>query len=464
VSTPTSFTVATFGAEPLSYQWRLDGRELLDQTNQILRLNAVQPADEGDYTVKVTNAFGAALSTAARLYVVPRSTNWIRSNFTNAAGLRLPYFYFLPANYDSTRTYPLVCQFHGSPASETTWDSTLATRPQTLVFGSYKQQITDPAIVVWPMRRVGDNDSWTDQYLRQVLGLVDWLVANLKVDTNRVYVAGGSEGGHAAWDLLGLRPGFFAAARILAGWQGNTPAASIKDVPLWAFHAADDVDVGVDSSRNLIRALRQAGGRPLYTEYSSGGHLDGIGQAQCTPAAVDWFLAQRRGVGSAVGPLLSITSPTKGIIHTTGATNITLVGSAEAPDQYVTRVTWENLANRVRGDAAGTNVWRTTEVLLAANKTNIVVVTATTASWAPAFGGNTTFNDTLAVLCLPIRATLALQGSDQILNWTGGVPPYRVQKTADLVLGDWTDILSNVVPPVPLPLKRQAEFYRIIGQ
>ena len=67
--------------------------------------------------------------------------------------------------------------------------------------------------------------------------------------------------------------------------------------------------------------------------------------------------------------------------------------------------------------------------------TNHVVVTAATTSWAPAFGGRTTFNDTLAVVVsLPLRATL---------NWTGGAPPYRVQRATDLTSGDWMDFAKN---------------------
>ncbi len=65
---------------------------------------------------------------------------------------------------------------------------------------------------------------------------------------------------------------------------------------------------------------------------------------------------------------------------------------------------------------------------------------------------------------LALRATLVLQGSGVTLNWTGGVPPYRVQRATDLTLGDWTDVLTNAVPPVALALEHQAEFYRIVGQ
>ena len=65
---------------------------------------------------------------------------------------------------------------------------------------------------------------------------------------------------------------------------------------------------------------------------------------------------------------------------------------------------------------------------------------------------------------LALRATLVLQGSGATLNWTGGVPPYRVQRATDLTSGDWTDVLTNAVPPVTLTLERPAEFYRIVGQ
>ncbi len=59
VETLASFTVTATGTAPLGIQWRLDGRELPGQTNRILTFNAVQPADEGDYTVMVTNVAGA---------------------------------------------------------------------------------------------------------------------------------------------------------------------------------------------------------------------------------------------------------------------------------------------------------------------------------------------------------------------------------------------------------------------
>jgi hypothetical protein len=193
-------------------------------------------------------------------------------------------------------------------------------------------------------------------------------------------------------------------------------------------------------------------------------HLYGIGTGASNPAFVTWLLAQRRGVASTLEPLLSITAPTPQGVLATSASVLELSGSAAALDRAVTRVTWTNDGNNASGVAAGTNDWSVTNIPLVAGRTNVVVVTGTTTSWAPAFGGSTTFNAALTVIQTPIRATLTLEGPDVLLSWTGGEPPFRVQRTTDWIAGAWIDFLPDATPPVSLPLGGTAGFHRIIGQ
>jgi poly(3-hydroxybutyrate) depolymerase len=460
----TSLATTVSGTSPLSFQWRLEGFDLPGKTNQTLTIAAAQLADEGNYTVVVSNPWGAVTSAPARLYVTPPAAQFIRHDFTNEARLRLPYFLLQPENYNPTRSYPLVCVLHGTPGDETLFQTYADIGPQAIgaLYASYRQQQKDPPIVVWPARRTGDGD-WTTQYVQLLLGLLDRLAAGFNVDTNRVYIVGMSEGVHAVWDCLGSRPGYFGGATVLAGWVGNSRAASIRGVPVWAFCAADDSLVG--STRDLVRALRLAGGNVIYTEYKSGGHMDGIAMGLCTPVAVDWLLAQRRGQPSTNEPLVTITEPTAAEGCQRGGTVINLSGCAAALGQ-TNRVSWTNFANNAHGIATGTNLWSATGIPLQANRTNMVVVVATTTSWAPAFGGSTTFNDVLAVSCAPIRATLARQDTSLLLNWTGGGPPYRVQRATDLAAGDWNELLPNATSPLllPLPLAGGVGFFRIVGQ
>ena len=74
--TTASFSVDAGGSEPLSYQWRKDGRPLADGGNiggaatAMLVLTNVLGADAGGYSVVVSNGFGSVTSAVATLVVI----------------------------------------------------------------------------------------------------------------------------------------------------------------------------------------------------------------------------------------------------------------------------------------------------------------------------------------------------------------------------------------------------------
>lgn len=381
--------------------------------------------------------------------------------YTNAQGV-LPYRLFIPTNYPSTQPSPLVLFLHG--AGERGSDNSYQLVGQTgcLVFASETNQLKHPSFMVAP--QCPDGYGWTDSSIRlRVLGLINALASEFNVDTNRLYITGLSMGGYGSWDYIAQYPGKYAAAVPMSGGGNTSLAAKMTQIPIWNFHAADDGTVDVSNSRTIISAVRRAGGNLIYTEYAAGGHVIWTPAYQ-TPVLMDWVYAQRSGVAATNEPLLTLTSPTAAAIWRTGATNLDLAGTAEARGQAVTSVSWTNYANNVKGIAVGNNVWSVVGVPLQTNKTNIVAVVATTTSWVPAYGGRTTFNDTLIVIQSPIQATLTVQGAEALLNWTGGGPPYRVQRATSLVAGDWTDYLTDVTSPVMVPLSGDSGFYRIMGQ
>ena len=62
-----TFTVTARGVPPLTYQWRFNDVDLLNETNAALVISNVQAENEGDYSVLVGNAYGSAASAPARL-------------------------------------------------------------------------------------------------------------------------------------------------------------------------------------------------------------------------------------------------------------------------------------------------------------------------------------------------------------------------------------------------------------
>ena len=68
--TLASFSVSVSGVPPLAYQWRKDGTNLPGSTNATHVIAAIASADEGGYSVVITNSFGSVTSSVATLTVL----------------------------------------------------------------------------------------------------------------------------------------------------------------------------------------------------------------------------------------------------------------------------------------------------------------------------------------------------------------------------------------------------------
>ncbi len=133
--------------------------------------------------------------------------------------------------------------------------------------------------------------------------LLDSLEKESSIDTNREYVTGLSFGGECTWMSLMERPDRFAAAVPICatdGYSGLTVEERVENLaqlPLWIFHGDADEKVPVQASRKMVKALRDAGGNPKYTEYPGVTH-NSWDQAYRDPELVTWLFAQKRGANS----------------------------------------------------------------------------------------------------------------------------------------------------------------------
>jgi hypothetical protein len=101
-----TFRVDAYSASTLRYQWRKDGVDLPNQTNNIINLPNVQSDDTGTYTVVITDEIGSTISAPAILnvmvpslilisptsqLVIPGSTVTFSVTVTNGATLPVGY-------------------------------------------------------------------------------------------------------------------------------------------------------------------------------------------------------------------------------------------------------------------------------------------------------------------------------------------------------------------------------------
>jgi len=192
------------------------------------------------------------------------------------------YFRYYAPNDANNKRYPLILFFHG--VGECGSDNI-----KQLKVGLpdiFKQtQIAYPCCILAP--QCPRYQKWVNvkfDTLRQaqyanpeksmelVLLLLDQIMLEQNIDTNRIYIMGLSMGGFATWDIITRYPNKFAAAVPVCGGGDESQAYKITQLPLWAFHGAKDPLVKVVRSQNMIAAIRKAGGKPHYTEYSDVGH------------------------------------------------------------------------------------------------------------------------------------------------------------------------------------------------
>lgn len=213
----------------------------------------------------------------------------------------MPYRLFVPANNDKSKKYPLVIWLHGGWARGNDNEKQIieGNTPGATVWTKPENQVKNPTFVLAPQCPAGDwwanNDSELkpSRQLEIVIELLKDLQKQYSIDAERLYVAEQSMGGYGTWSLITEYPEMFAAAIPLCGGGNTARAKNLVKIPVWAFQGGDDEAVHVSESREMIEAIRQAGGNPKYTEYKGVGHSVWH-QAFAEPELLNWIFAQKR--------------------------------------------------------------------------------------------------------------------------------------------------------------------------
>lgn len=226
--------------------------------------------------------------------------------FQDATGKKLPYRIMQPEGYsaDTTSKYPLVVFLHG--AGERGTDNLKQLVHGTKEFAKPENRQKYPCFVIAPQCPEGKRWVEVDWALRShqqlpedsesaklTLEVISALQKEFRIDSKRLYVTGLSMGGFGTWDLITRHPDLWAAAVPVCSGADEATAEKIAKLPVWAFHGDKDTVVIPERSRNMIAAIKKAGGTPLYTEYPNVGH-NSWDAAYADPKMMEWLFAQKR--------------------------------------------------------------------------------------------------------------------------------------------------------------------------
>ncbi|RAW01343.1 fibronectin type III domain-containing protein [Pseudochryseolinea flava] len=207
--------------------------------------------------------------------------------------------------------YPLIIMLHGSGESGV-YDaapnngSGEQDNDKQLTHGGERhrnmvQNGTFPGFVIFPQIRktsTGQN-YWGPDNLKAVRYIIDKLIADFKVDPDRVYLHGLSMGGEGTWIFANLYPTYFAAIHPMSAagsnfWNGSTGnSENYKTLPIR--HAQGGLDGAPTKyqGNEMVQHLRSVGANVRYSYYPNGGHSI-WGNEYNKSDFFSWFLSNKK--------------------------------------------------------------------------------------------------------------------------------------------------------------------------
>jgi predicted peptidase len=226
-----------------------------------------------------------------------------KKTFTDKDGKTLQYRLMKPDNYDPQKKYPLVLFLHG--AGERGKDHEKQLVHGVAEFAKAESRKKHPCFLIAP--QCPSNSGWSHFMTKKgapipegqaepgrlAVELVESIQKEYSIDPSRLYITGLSMGGYGTWDIIARHPDMFAAAVPICGGGDPTKAEKIAKLPIWVFHGGKDPVVPPARSREMVEAIKKAGGDAKYTEYPDVGH-DSWVKAYKDADMMAWLFEQKR--------------------------------------------------------------------------------------------------------------------------------------------------------------------------
>lgn len=146
------------------------------------------------------------------------------------------------------------------------------------------------------------NKSWGGQMNDVIKQLIDTNVKQSGIDTERIYIFGGSMGGTATWGLVSAYPSLFTAAMPVAGNPSKAVASNVAKTPIYAVMGTADAIMKVELVSDFIAELNQLGDNTALDVEEGWTHEMTCIQSY-TSERLKWVFANKKGNDTAVASI-----------------------------------------------------------------------------------------------------------------------------------------------------------------
>lgn len=171
------------------------------------------------------------------------------------------YLLYLPKNYETKEKWPLIIFLHGMGERGKNLDRIKRHGLPKLI----EQGHDFPFIIISPQC---PRMSYWSMQLDNLKELIDDIKEQYPIDTKRIYLTGMSMGGYGVWDLAIKNPKTFAAIAPICGAASMLgEIIFLKNIPIWAFHGAEDKVVPLAAGQQTVDLLKPINNNITFTIY-----------------------------------------------------------------------------------------------------------------------------------------------------------------------------------------------------
>ena len=195
--------------EALGYQWHFNGRPLTGQTSDTLLLPKTSVRNTGVYHAVVSNSGGSSVGGEISLQVTPAPSLGVApggQGLVSVPGHLAYYDLYLPTVYADTRQYlPILFTNDPSGGGMVGHFRTVAEEKGWIVVGIAQSRNQQGSQIKMLFSRA----------------VVEHALEHLRVDPNRIFVAGMSGGGWSSFDTAKINAPLMAGVFSMGGWLGQ---------------------------------------------------------------------------------------------------------------------------------------------------------------------------------------------------------------------------------------------------
>ena len=206
-------------------------------------------------------------------------------------GSESKYVVFIPRDFDGSVAFPAILYLHGAGSRGSDGQRHLQ---HGLAKFIREKNLDFNFIGIFPQAR--ESEDWTAESTggKRALAILNQVQTDYRIDVDRISLTGVSMGGAGTWSLAAADPTHWASIVPICHGGDTKAAARLKDVPCWCFHGDADRVISVQRSREMVEAIQNAGGRPLYQEFPGVDHNSCADHVYSMNDLYVWMLLQNR--------------------------------------------------------------------------------------------------------------------------------------------------------------------------